>query len=368
MRLHLVGLTCSLALSSSGCADGAGTHGTRVAQPASSTSAQTKAKRAEPPTEPAIDPEPVCDAEAERLAPGRWCEQRYARFAGVQQIAAGRSLRCLLRRTGEVLCRGKHEGPTDKKYVHGDFAPVDIPGRVISIAFHYNRLVAVSDTGRLLGTQDYLSKQFDQLASGSFIARAVIGDGAGLCAVEKTGSVACLRVRDGKEVVERMAGFDGAPRIVIDRNSRPESFCAEWPGERVVCDGGVKPPEGATAVALGNGFACFVVGGEVRCEGRNAERFVGQDQRSGLRHPAVGGKVDRIWSWSDGICARTTEGHVYCAGYLERKREIEPDGKTIRVVYVPREAKALRGATSLSVGSSSVCAIVDGQVVCAGFE
>jgi hypothetical protein len=318
----------------------------------------------------AVAPEPapaICGPAV--IAQGHWCERFVGPWSNVKQAAVTVEARCVLLDTGAVWCSGTFD-------LDGDDITTAEPRRLTkldgaqAIAAHFRDVYGLRGDGSLVCSGRFCHDEGLERIAG-FRPRSITVNRAQRCLASFDGRVAC-EPRHGSISFELIPSLSGAARLAVASNlvGRTEDVCAQTREGSVQCEGSFRSPKDATAVALGDDFACFVVKGQVRCEGPNAAHHLR------LRSPAtpaapipvsIDGAVT-LWALDEEACAQTAAGDVWCwGGGIRNNASCAVEGPDY--VCPPRRIAILKGATDIAMGPiMGVCGVVGGRLACGRWQ
>ncbi len=309
---------------------------------------------------------------------------------------------CARTSNSNIACWNLPASPTQVTTLIGDVAQVSSGGAGEGVIYQTYLACAVTtlggvwcwgsntqgDLGNGIETPSSVPVPVSGLASG--VAAVSAGPGGSACAVTASGNIWCWGDNTYNElgngtsatysaVPVQVTGFTSAVTAVSVGNN---AACAITTGGGVECWGtntsgqlgnnfttnSTSPVQvsgltsGATAVSVGNSYACAVVSGGVQCWGNNS---FGQT----LVPTAVTGLASGVTSVSVGsnsACA-VVNGAVQCWG-SNAKGELGNGSTTDSAIPVPVMTLAT-GATSVSVGYQFACALTSSTGVwCWGYN
>ena len=309
----------------------------------------------------------ICGPEV--IAQGHWCERFVGPWSNVKQAAVTVEARCVLLDTGAVWCSGTFD-------LDGDDITTAEPRRLTkldgaqAIAAHFRDVYGLRGDGSLVCSGRFCHDEgLERIAA--FRPRSIIVNRAQRCLLSFDGRVAC-EPRHGSISFELIPSLSGAARLAVASNlvGRTEDVCAVTREGAVQCEGSFRAPKGATAVALGDDFACFVVQGQVECEGPNAAHHLRLRSRPNPAAPipvSIDGAVT-LWALDEEACAQTAAGDMWCwGGGIRNNASCAVEGPDY--VCPPRRIAILKGATDIAMGPiMGVCGVVGGRLACGRWQ
>ena len=284
-------------------------------------------------------------------------------------VSVGSQSACAVTASGGVVCWGGNNSGMlgDNSVVAFSLVPVQVTGLTSGVTF-----VSVGDGGSYsacavaagglvcwgdnafghLGNNSTMNSSVPVQVTGltSGVTSVSIGDNDTACAVTAGGGVMCW-------------GYNGATGTGLLGNGDTTATDSLVPVQVTGLT------SGATSVSVGEESACAVTGGAVVCWGGNTFGELGNGNTTSSSVPVqVTGLTSGVTSVSLGqysACALTTSGAVMCWGWNGYGQL--GNGSAAMYSSVPVQVTGLTGgATSVTAGYTSACAVVACGVVCWG--